>query len=117
MDVTPFIPRPVPAASDGEERYCPHCQADLQGSEIPSEHREAYGNKTYFKRLIGMEVQGHYDGVAEWICPDCGARWPRLGIRLTPEMQAAIDGDLARANAVPPDRLSPLADSPADSSA
>lgn len=110
MSVTPFIPRPVPPASDGEELTCPHCQANLQAEEIPLKDREAFGDKTHFKRLIGINIQGHYDGVAEWMCPDCGARWPRLGIRLTAEMQDAIAGDLARANAGPRDRLSALAD-------
>lgn len=27
-----------------------------------------------YSRVIGVEYQGGYDGVSEWICPDCGRR-------------------------------------------
>ena len=42
-----------------ELECCPGCQATLQG------------------RAIGVEVQGVYDGVLYWACPDCGHAWPR----------------------------------------
>lgn len=40
---------------------CPHCAADLSAN-----------------RVIGIEVQGVYDGVLLWSCPDCFAFWHRF---------------------------------------
>lgn len=59
---------------------CPHCGADLRGSPIPQEYREKgwYGTETHYSRLIGVEVQGIYDGILYWQCPDCGGRWHRF---------------------------------------
>ena len=28
--------------------------------------------------VVGIEIQGVYDGVLFWQCADCGARWHRL---------------------------------------
>lgn len=39
---------------------CPHCTADLSGG-----------------RVIGINVQGVYDGILLWCCPDCDGRWHR----------------------------------------
>ena len=30
-------------------------------------------------RIVGVEVQGVYDGALYWTCRDCGARWHRWG--------------------------------------
>lgn len=46
---------------------CPHCRADL-AYEVDG--------KTY-SRGIGVEIQGVYDGVLFWRCPDCGHDWHR----------------------------------------
>ena len=54
---------------------CPHCDADLQGPEIPEESREFYGEFTHFSRKIGIS---NWDSVYEWKCPDCGGVWPRV---------------------------------------
>lgn len=43
---------------------CPYCNADL---------RTASG-----RREIGHEIQGVYDGVLYWMCPDCSYAWPRF---------------------------------------
>lgn len=32
----------------------------------------------FYSRLIGVEIPGKYDGVSEWLCPDCGVRWDRF---------------------------------------
>jgi hypothetical protein len=102
------IVHPVPEPSDGEEPFCPVCGADVRGPEIsPQRH---YGGKTHISRLLGLELQGHYDGTAQWVCPDCYATWPRVGIPLTPDMQEAIALDLAQLNTRPPDRLTALAE-------
>jgi len=38
-----------------------------------------YGEETtHFSRVIGIEDPTVYDGVIEWMCPDCGGRWPRF---------------------------------------
>lgn len=61
-----------------DDRYCPHCGADLQGEPIPAEVRDCYGNATHYYRTIGVEIRGVYDGVLFWRCPDCGAEWHRF---------------------------------------
>lgn len=60
-------------------RNCPHCEADLQGEPIPQEYIDAgyYGHSTHYRREIGIEVRGVYDGVLFWQCPDCKGRWNR----------------------------------------
>jgi transposase-like protein len=35
-------------------------------------------NDVMYSRCIGIEVQGGYDGVSYWRCPDCGAEWDRF---------------------------------------
>lgn len=78
---------------------CPNCDATLIGEPIPeyphledceeqkdrSESRghgrrcfcKPYGDTTHFRRVMGHEVRGVYDGVLFWSCPDCGHAWPR----------------------------------------
>jgi len=59
---------------------CPHCQANLQGDEIPDESRHYYGTATHFGRVIGWDGgrPGIYDGVIAWACPDCNGWWHRF---------------------------------------
>lgn len=70
-----------------EGRYCPACHADWRAGRIPQEHIDQglYGPPTteprYFSRLIGVEVQGVYDGVLYWRCPDCNTEWDRFSGR------------------------------------
>ena len=45
---------------------CPFCDADLRVTG------------TAYSRLIGIEIQGVYDGVLAWRCPDCKAIWDRF---------------------------------------
>lgn len=83
------------------ERYdsCPECSASFIGDPIPEypHHDDCdqqvarsmvmglgprcfckpYGDATHFRREIGHEVRGVYDGVLFWSCPDCGHAWPR----------------------------------------
>ncbi len=58
------------------EETCPHCNADLRDGKIPEEHKESYGDKEYFSRLIGLEDDS-YDGVSYWCCPECWTVWNR----------------------------------------
>jgi hypothetical protein len=34
-------------------------------------------NERFYSRLIGIEIQGGYDGVSYWMCPDCEYTWDR----------------------------------------
>lgn len=69
----------------GQARTCPICSADLRGEQIPQQYLEAgyYGEwqpedgPRYYERTIGVEVQGVYDGMLFYQCPDCGGRWHR----------------------------------------
>ena len=59
---------------------CPHCGSNQIGEPIPEKYRdEYYGGKTHYKRTIGMEVFGVYDGMLYYRCPDCGGNWHRFG--------------------------------------
>jgi hypothetical protein len=49
------------------ERTCPFCKADLLHTT----------NGVEYSRLIGIEIQGQYDGVLAWMCPYCKAVWDR----------------------------------------
>jgi hypothetical protein len=56
---------------------CPHCQVSLLGEPIPKDNRKHYAKgTTHYKREIGMECPLKYDGVWEWMCPDCEGKWP-----------------------------------------
>lgn len=54
---------------------CSHCGADLWAPIAPEYQRP--GGATQRSRLIGVEIQGVYDGVLFWACPDCGGTWNR----------------------------------------
>jgi hypothetical protein len=34
-------------------------------------------NDAKYTRCIGVEIQGKYDGVSFWRCPDCKVQWDR----------------------------------------
>lgn len=36
-----------------------------------------YGEATHWRREIGHEIQGVYDGILFYTCPDCGWAWNR----------------------------------------
>lgn len=58
---------------------CPN-GCDLQGAPIPQEYIDKgyYGEGvTHYSRMIGVEVQGLYDGILYYACPDCDATWHR----------------------------------------
>ncbi len=59
---------------------CPHCGVSLLGAPIPQASRDKgyYGDATHFRRELGVEIAGVYDGVLYWTCPDCGGRWHRF---------------------------------------
>ena len=62
-----------------DRRWCPECMADWKGKLIPKKFRHLYSKGSiHYSRLIGIEIQGGYDGVAYWECPDCQARWDRF---------------------------------------
>jgi hypothetical protein len=58
---------------------CPECGSNWDAGPIPEEHKGFYSPPYRFSRLVGLEFPDKYDGVWEWACPDCDARFPRLG--------------------------------------
>lgn len=50
---------------------CPFCHSDMQYE--PGNDQGLVGS-----RLIGMEIQGVYDGMLYWICPDCDVAYQRF---------------------------------------
>jgi hypothetical protein len=54
---------------------CPKCKTSLIGEPIPEDIRHHYGEYTNWRREIGIEYRGKYDGVWEWKCPDCSHTW------------------------------------------
>jgi hypothetical protein len=59
-----------------QEDKCKINGCDLKGSEIPEKDRWMFGNKTHFSQMIAISDR-HLDRVTEYLCPKCGARWPR----------------------------------------
>lgn len=81
--------------------FCPKCKSDWRGETIlatyikqrdiersnwqgfTDEHliihiKQHYSPPYRFGRLIGIEVQGKYDGVSYWRCPDCTTTFNRF---------------------------------------
>lgn len=55
---------------------CPHCNVSLLGDPIPEDIKQHYmEGTTHWKREIGVEVRGVYDGVYYFKCPDCEGEW------------------------------------------
>jgi predicted RNA-binding Zn-ribbon protein involved in translation (DUF1610 family) len=46
-------------------------------SNFNVEVQGSYSPPYRFSRVIGVEIQGMYDGVSYWKCPDCGKTWNR----------------------------------------
>jgi len=65
-----------------KDHECLFCNTNLQGNPIPLRDRHLFGGSHHFSRVIGVEYgynhPGHWDGVSEWMCPDCGARVNRF---------------------------------------
>ncbi len=59
---------------------CPNCGVSWIGDPIPKEHQANYSG-THFKREIGIQYSydhpEHYDGISEYMCPDCKTRFGR----------------------------------------
>jgi hypothetical protein len=88
-----------------DDKKCDGCGADLRGSPIPKDILHCYNHgpngeflatiedyeavadqienpTTHFSRVIGVEYDytspNRFDGVSEWVCPDCGRREGRF---------------------------------------
>lgn len=55
-----------------ESKSCPHCGVDLA-----YEVTDPTGKTWTGSHMIGVEIQGVYDGVLYWQCPACGGMWNR----------------------------------------
>ena len=85
--------------------YCRGCNKTLRGQKIPEDTLHCYNHgpngeflatiedyravadqiedpTTHFSRVSGVEYQGGFDGVSEWVCPDCGRREGRWSGRV-----------------------------------
>jgi hypothetical protein len=51
---------------------------DEQVEEIAKQYLHTKDNPKYFKKLIGVEIQGEYDGISRWMCPECKSEWNRF---------------------------------------
>jgi hypothetical protein len=76
---------------------CPNCGVTLIGDPIPAQylvHEDTHDEQvkrwghclclpygegvTHGRREIGVVVQGLYDGILYYLCPDCAFAWPRF---------------------------------------
>ena len=46
--------------------------------QLESEMKSMYAEPYRWSRLIGIEIQGEYDGISYWQCPDCKTYWSRF---------------------------------------
>ena len=56
---------------------CPKCKASWDGGDIPENIRQHYSPPYKWSKLVGIEIQGKYDGVSYWQCPICKTTWDR----------------------------------------
>lgn len=77
---------PHQIVSEGKETYapvvhstlrCPACLSSWDGGEIPENIRQHYSPPYRWKKVIGVEIPGVYDGVHHWACPNCLSTFPR----------------------------------------
>lgn len=63
-----------------EQGYCPACGMSWRGKPIPKKWGDMYSS-THYSRVLGIEYEyshpARYDGVSEYQCPDCKARFGR----------------------------------------
>ena len=73
---------------------CPVCNSNLEGGLIFDTFMEQYNDEAKaleaaemygatktegrWRREIGIEILGGYDGISYWRCPDCNAEWDRF---------------------------------------
>jgi hypothetical protein len=57
------------------QRWC----EDKTDEELQQYVEQHYAPPYRFSRIIGIEYRDKYDGVWEYACPDCNARFPRFG--------------------------------------
>lgn len=67
---------------------CPRCLSSWDGGPIPEKYHEHYSPPYRWSKLIGIEIQGLYDGIHHWQCPCCNTTFPRYhesadGVALT----------------------------------
>lgn len=55
---------------------CPSCHAKMQGDPIHEKHREAFGGKTHYSRIISM-YDVEEDRTTHYRCPECQFIWRR----------------------------------------
>lgn len=67
---------------------CPHCDVEWKYEhKHPDDEKSSAAGKTItYSRLLahqyGYDHPQHYDGVSEWVCPDCRMRWGRWSMKV-----------------------------------
>lgn len=65
---------------------CPHCGASLLSDPIPGNTAGAR-----YRRGVGVEIQGVYDGVLFSVCPFCYGTWSRWDKDRNPRLWEAAE--------------------------
>lgn len=51
---------------------------DLSIEELKTKAKKCYSKPYKFSHIIGIQVQGKYDGVSYWKCPFCNTTWDKF---------------------------------------
>lgn len=84
------IPKLNLPALTGDEDRCPSCEESWIGDPIPTNILHHYNSaesmaegkprNTHWRKVIGVEVFGVYDGIHHWMCPKCKTQFARKGV-------------------------------------
>lgn len=56
---------------------CPECGESWDAGDIPKKDRKNYSEPFKWSKLVGIEIRGGYDGISQYECPFCKAKWDR----------------------------------------
>ena len=57
---------------------CPECNESWDAGDIPEKSRQHYSPPYKWSKLMGIEIEGGYDGISIWECPFCKTQWDRF---------------------------------------
>lgn len=63
----------IKGRDDGSQTWC----KDMTDEEIEEYVKKSYSPPYRWGREIGIEIQGEYDGISRWMCPDCKTQYDR----------------------------------------
>lgn len=53
-------------------------KSDEEIEQLASHYGWSRAEPKHFSRIVGLEYPHKYDGVWEWMCPDCKHKFPRF---------------------------------------